>query len=129
MTGDRFETGSRQNRLMQYPLLEKKLYAKCQELRSQGKTVKRWCFNSKTKELMKEVYPDHVDKFIRCQTVCLPDFAEETRFPYEGKLMLPKRVQSNFLKRLKSSLLKCHSGEKTRGLLIKRLSQYGSFHL
>ena len=49
--------------LMQYPLLQKELYAKFLEMRSEGKTVNRWGFNSKTKELTKEVYPDHVDKF------------------------------------------------------------------
>ena len=46
-----------------YPMLEKELYTKFTEMRTIGKRVKRWWFNSKAKHVMQELYPDNVDEF------------------------------------------------------------------
>ena len=44
-------------------MLEKELYKQFLEMRTIGKRVKRWWFNSKAKHIMQEIYPDSVDEF------------------------------------------------------------------
>ena len=41
----------------------KELYTKFLDMRKEGKRVKRWCFNSKARELVKEKYPDEASSF------------------------------------------------------------------
>ena len=61
--GQKRSSKSERHGLVKYPLLENALYSKFLEMREMGKTVKRWWFNSKTKNLLKEIYPDQVDNF------------------------------------------------------------------
>ena len=40
-----------------YPIMEDALYAEYKEARAKGKLLKRWCFNTKAKQLLKDHYP------------------------------------------------------------------------
>ena len=46
-----------------FPVMEKELYTKFFDMQKEGKLVKRWWFNSKARELMKEKYPDEASSF------------------------------------------------------------------
>ena len=46
-----------------FPVIERELFTKFFDMRIEGKRVKRWCFNSKASELVKQKYLDEASSF------------------------------------------------------------------
>ena len=73
---------SRRRGIVKYPLLENRLHSQFLERRIQGKRVKRWWFNAKTKEIMSVFYPDNNGEF-KMSLSGFKGFADEKAFLYE----------------------------------------------
>ena len=76
-----------------YPIMEGALYAEYKEARAKGKFLKRWWFNTRAKQLLKDHY---LVKSSSVQANGLSDSANDMELLCEEKHMLRKLIQNNW---------------------------------
>ena len=54
---------STQHGKLMFPVMERELYKRFIYTRKEGQWIKRWWFNTQAKQIMIEIYPEHVETF------------------------------------------------------------------